>query len=941
MNAKRHFFWLLCTLLSSASLWAQTPVQVTGSVLFSQEELPAPGYPVWVTNAAGIEFGGMTDDNGNFDIQAVPSPNTFTLTVDLLDFCTGELQSQTVELSPAGTVYPVAPFHVCQDILPPPPPTGCDAYFFAEELNPVDPLSFQFHDLSYSELPITSWQWNFGDGSTSTEQNPQHSYDTLGGYLVTLTIASDSCTATFETWINIGSETCVCPDVYDPVCVAVLDDIWQDTIILTFNNACEAECQGFSPDQFVDCNNDCNCDTNYDPVCVQPTPAGPVFYFSNACFAACAGFTPEQFVDCGNDCNCPEVYAPVCVLGPDSTITQFDNACFAECAGFTPDQFVDCGSGCNCPGIYDPVCVYLSVDPIGLDSVLITFTNPCEAECAGFTPDQFVDCGNDCNCPAIYDPVCVQVSPSGPVLFFTNACFAECAGYTPDQFVDCNGGCVCPDVYDPVCVLIVDTTAIGLDSVLITFTNSCEAECAGFTPDQFVACDSSDCICPAIFAPVCVVDPTGVIRQFDNACFAECAGFTPDQFVECDTTGCNCPDVFEPVCVIGPDGSELHFINACYAACYGFTPDQFVDCNGSGFDCYASFYAEFPNPIALSVQFTDVSSGNNAPVVAWSWSFGDGNTSTEQNPQHTYAADGIYEVTLSIVTADSCSSTITQHICIGNGGGWEGPECQAMFFFIQDSTDLSTFYFQDYSLGTITSWLWNFGDGATSTEQNPTHTYTQPGVYIVTLTVNGENCENTAYMIVVTDDNILYDDACAALYLPFIYPDELTVFLLNLSSPDAISYAWDYGDGTTSNDPFGFHQYTESGVYTITLTIVSASGCTSSFSSTINFEDGSFRGTPQYSIINKTTEAALIESLTAAPNPAASQVSLMMELARNTGELNIEILSADGKVMTTRQEGPASGKHQTTFDITDWASGLYIARIRSGSEVRTLRFVKQ
>jgi len=754
MNTKKHLLSMLCTLLSFAGLWAQNPVQITGSVLVSQEALPAPGYPVWVTNAEGIEFGGMTDDNGNFSITAIPSPNTITLTADVLDFCTGELLSQTVMLNPALSVYPVEPFHVCQEIMPPPPPTGCDAYFFAEELDPMNPLNFQFHDLSYSDLPITSWQWDFGDGNSSTEQNPQHAYDTLGGYLVTLTIASDSCTSTFETWINIGSGNCVCPDVYDPVCVWVLDDIWQDTLILTFNNACEAECQGFSPDQFVECTNDCNCDTVYDPVCVQFSPALPPLFFSNACFAECAGYTPDQFVVCDDDCICPD--------------------------------------------IYDPVCVYVSIDSIGLDSILVTFTNPCEAACYGFTPDQFVDCGTTCNCDPIYDPVCA----------------------------------------------------------------------------------------------------------------------------------------------VGPDGSELHFINACYAACAGFTPDQFVDC-GAGFDCYASFYADFPNPIALSVQFTDVSSGTNAPVVAWSWAFGDGGTSTEQNPAHTYAADGIYEVTLSIVTADSCTSTITQHICIGNGGGWEGPECQAMFYFIQDSSDLATFYFQDYSLGTITSWLWNFGDGNTSTEQNPTHTYAEPGIYIVTLTVNGANCENTMYMIVATDDNILYENTCAALYLPFIYPDELTVFLLNLSSPDAISYTWDYGDGTTSSDPFGFHQYAESGVYTITLTIVTASGCTSTFSSTINFEDGSFRGTPQYSIINETNEAALIESLKVAPNPAASQVTLMLELARNTGELNIQILSADGKVMTTRREGSASGKHLTTFEIADWAPGLYIARIQSGSEVRTLRFVKQ
>ncbi len=845
MNTKKRLLWMFFALLIVAGLQAQgTPVQITGSVLFSQESLPAPGYPVWVTNAEGIEFGGATDDNGDFAIQAVPSPNTIVLTVDVLDFCTGELIVETVTLVPGAAVYAVEPFHVCQDILPPPPPEGCDAFFYAES-NPANNLSFTFHDLSYSESDITSWHWDFGDGSTSEEQNPVHEYDTLGGYLVTLTITADSCASTFVMWINIGSDDCLCPDVYDPVCVAVTDDIWQDTIILTFNNSCEAECQGFSPEQFVDCANECDCPEFYDPVCVID-PNGIIRQFDNFCFALCEGYTEDQFVDCDSTgCICPTVFDPVCVqVSPTGPTLIFDNACLAECAGYTPDQFVDCGD-CVCPDIYDPVCVYVSIDSIGLDSVLITFSNACEAECAGYTPDQFVDCGNDCNCFLIYDPVCVQATPAGPVLTFTNACFAECAG---------------------------------------------------FTPDQFVPCDSTECICPAIY---------------------------------------------DPVCVIAADGSELHFINACYAECAGFTPDQFVDCNGNGEGCYANFFVDFPNPIALSVQFTDASYSGNGDIVSWSWTFGDGATSTEQNPAHTYAADGIYEVTLTIVTADSCTSTTTEHICIGNGGGWEGPDCQAMFYFTQDSSDLATFYFQDYSLGNPTSWLWNFGDGNTSDEQNPTHTYATAGVYIVTLTISSANCENTVYMLVVTDDNILYENTCTALYLPFIFQDSLTVFLLNLSSPDAVAFEWDYGDGSTSTEPFGFHQYAESGVYTITLTITTADGCTSSFSSTINFEDGSFRGTPQYSIVNKTSEAALIESFTASPNPASTQVTLVLELARSTGELNIEILSADGKIMTTRREGQASGKHLSTFDVADWASGLYIARIQSGNEVKTLRFVKQ
>ncbi|NQZ02270.1 MAG: PKD domain-containing protein, partial [Bdellovibrionales bacterium] len=99
----------------------------------------------------------------------------------------------------------------------------------------------------------------------------------------------------------------------------------------------------------------------------------------------------------------------------------------------------------------------------------------------------------------------------------------------------------------------------------------------------------------------------------------------------------------------------------------GYTEEDFVDCDGnSGFDCYADFFMT-PTDNELTVLFEDFSFANIGNVVAWEWDFGDGNTSTEQYPTHTYAEEGIYEVTLAITTDEGCTSSITLHVCLGEG----------------------------------------------------------------------------------------------------------------------------------------------------------------------------------------------------------------------------------------------------------------------------------
>lgn len=160
----------------------------------------------------------------------------------------------------------------------------------------------------------------------------------------------------------------------------------------------------------------------------------------------------------------------------------------------------------------------------------------------------------------------------------------------------------------------------------------------------------------------------------------------------------------------------------------------------------------------LTVQFTDTST--NTPT-SWSWDFGDElGTSTEQNPSYTYASGESYTITLTATNAGGSDTKIkTDYITVTEAA--EAPTA-AFSGTPRTGTAPLTVQFTDASTGGPTSWLWNFGDGNTSTEQSPSHQYASAGTYTVTLTVtNDEGSDGetkTGYVIVsaapLTEDTI-------------------------------------------------------------------------------------------------------------------------------------------------------------------------------------------
>ncbi len=228
---------------------------------------------------------------------------------------------------------------------------------------------------------------------------------------------------------------------------------------------------------------------------------------------------------------------------------------------------------------------------------------------------------------------------------------------------------------------------------------------------------------------------------------------------------------------------------------------------------------EGPKP--HKVDFTNLSSGDYDTCL---WEFGDGGSSSDcLDPSYTYLTGGIFTVTLTVSgPGGNDSKSITDYITVG--------KATATF----SATPLSgaaplTVNFSNSSTGEVSSCTWTFGDGDSSNECNdPSHTYLTPGVYSVSLAVDGPAGSDS---VTLTDLITVYEPVVADFSAsPTEGPKPLLVNFTNLSSGDYDTCLWEFGDGETSSDCAApSHTYTTSGSYTVSL-LVSGPGGSDSLS---------------------------------------------------------------------------------------------------------------
>ena len=226
-----------------------------------------------------------------------------------------------------------------------------------------------------------------------------------------------------------------------------------------------------------------------------------------------------------------------------------------------------------------------------------------------------------------------------------------------------------------------------------------------------------------------------------------------------------------------------------------------------------------------AIQFNDLSSAYDIPLT-YSWNFGDGNTSTSQNPTHTYIQNGIYNVVLTVTDSDGDAVPLTKTVNVNDTVPTAALTAPASAI---EGTTVNLVGFGT-AYDSPVSYSWNFGDGNTGIGQVVNHVYLQQGNYNIVLTVtDNDGSTATANQLIIINDTSPSIVASAVPY-PFVQEGVSVQFYGNASTAydTPLTYSWNFGDGVTSTAPTPTHSYTSQGNYFVNLTITDSDGSSNS-----------------------------------------------------------------------------------------------------------------
>jgi len=281
-------------------------------------------------------------------------------------------------------------------------------------------------------------------------------------------------------------------------------------------------------------------------------------------------------------------------------------------------------------------------------------------------------------------------------------------------------------------------------------------------------------------------------------------------------------------------------VNLCNAGTYCVTTTDANGCTGS--DCMNVSYIDC-TPCSITAQYSFLQQSLNCATInfidgsvsnpyttitGWLWNFGDGTTSTDQNPVHTFYYNGGYGVTLTVFGTDAegncCSDTYSKKVSIKCPCKPKKP-----YITVTQMANCTVNFSESSStIGTshIIAWQWNFGDGTQGYGQNISHTYATGGTYTVSLVVtafNGDECCTLEPL--KTDVTVICDQEKCEVNAEFIFSIDygyVDFFDLSTFGTGTIitGYLWEFGDGGTSNLQNPEHTYFAVGTYHVCLTVV-------------------------------------------------------------------------------------------------------------------------
>jgi PKD repeat protein len=300
-------------------------------------------------------------------------------------------------------------------------------------------------------------------------------------------------------------------------------------------------------------------------------------------------------------------------------------------------------------------------------------------------------------------------------------------------------------------------------------------------------------------------------------------------------------------------------------------------------------------------------SGSSDPeggALGYAWDFGDGATATGATSSHTYATAGTYSVALTVTDPGGLTATTSRSVTVAPPNQPPTAAFTSSSSNLTATLDASTS--SDPEGGTL-SYAWNYGDGTTGTGATPSHTYAAAGTFTVTLTVTDPGALTNAVSHTVTVTAPVNQPPTAAFTSS---SSNLTATLDASTSSDpeggTLSYAWNYGDGTTGTGATPSHTYAAAGTYTVTLTVTDPGALTNAVSHAVTVS----------APVNQPPTAAFTSSttnLTAALNAAGSSdpEGGTLSYAWNYGD------STTGTGVAPSHTYAAAGTYTVTLTVTD------------------------
>ncbi|MEP6795458.1 MAG: PKD domain-containing protein [Saprospiraceae bacterium] len=313
-----------------------------------------------------------------------------------------------------------------------------------------------------------------------------------------------------------------------------------------------------------------------------------------------------------------------------------------------------------------------------------------------------------------------------------------------------------------------------------------------------------------------------------------------------------------------------------------------------------------------TVDFENQSTGGDTYL----WLFGDGQTSTETNPTHTYSSFGTY--TISLISTNDCNEdTMTIEIVLSTI-----PNAFFSYDLHSGCAPMNVQFF-DQSQNNPTAWLWTFdgGDPATSPQQNPVVTYNVPGNYTVTLRV--ENSQGADVLILM--DLINVAGAPDATFDHVVNGNLVTLFYPGM---DYDSIRWDFGDGRTDTSLNPTVDYSNSAQYIISLVVYNACGVDTQ-SVTVNIE-GSATNDPSQNESHWQIR----------PNPFGDKFAIYGEPLKN-GSMIISLLDINGKLISKQDWNYSSGSSIIDLRADQLPSGIILVQLQDGNAPVILKAVHQ